>query len=52
MALWRRSGARRYVTQTPEVVRPVRAMLPEKFPEHVAENILNGLQAATDKLAD
>ncbi|MBC7202950.1 MAG: type II toxin-antitoxin system HipA family toxin [Pusillimonas sp.] len=39
------------VAQTPEVVRSVRAMLPEKFPEHVADSILNGLQVAADKLA-
>tara|TARA_R110000850_G_scaffold277143_1_gene423537 strand:- start:31042 stop:32355 length:1314 start_codon:yes stop_codon:yes gene_type:complete len=39
------------VEKTPEVVRSVRAMLPEKFPEHVADSILNGLQVAADKLA-
>jgi len=39
------------VTQTPEVVRSVRALLPEKFPEQVADSILNGLQVAADKLA-
>jgi len=39
------------VEKTPEVVRSVRAMLPEKFPEHVADNILSGLQGAADKLA-
>lgn len=39
------------VARTPEVVRSVRAMLPEKFPEHVADSILNGLQVAADKLA-
>lgn len=39
------------VEKTPEVVRSVRAMLPEKFPQHVADSILNGLQVAADKLA-
>jgi serine/threonine-protein kinase HipA len=39
------------VTKIPEVVRSVRAMLPDKFPEHVADSILNGLQVAADKLA-
>ncbi|HCN73758.1 MAG TPA: toxin HipA [Pusillimonas sp.] len=39
------------VEKTPEVVRSVRAMLPENFPEHVADSILNGLQVAADKLA-
>lgn len=39
------------VAQTPEVVRTVRALLPENFPKHVADSILNGLQVAADKLA-
>lgn len=39
------------VAKTPEVVRSVRAMLPEEFPELVADSILSGLQVATDKLA-
>jgi len=39
------------VEKTPEVVRSVRTMLPEKFPEHAADSILNGLQVAADKLA-
>lgn len=39
------------VAKTPEVVRSVRALLPEKFPENVADSILSGLQAAADKLA-
>jgi serine/threonine-protein kinase HipA len=39
------------VEKTPEVVRSVRALLPENFPEHVADSILNGLQVAADKLA-
>lgn len=39
------------VAKTPEVVRTVRALLPERFPEHVAGSILNGLQVAADKLA-
>ena len=37
--------------KTPEVVRTVRALLPERFPTHVADSILNGLQAAANKLA-
>ncbi|WP_397474553.1 type II toxin-antitoxin system HipA family toxin [Pusillimonas sp.] len=37
--------------QTPEVIRTVRALLPDKFPEHIADSILNGLQDAADKLA-
>jgi serine/threonine-protein kinase HipA len=37
--------------QTPEVVRTVRALLPEGFPKHVADSILNGLQDAANKLA-
>jgi len=40
------------VAQTPEVVRTVRALLPDRFPIHVADSILNGLQAAANKLAD
>ena len=39
------------VAKTPEVVRSVRALLPERFPDHVANSILNGLQHAADKLA-
>lgn len=39
------------VAQTPKVVRTVRALLPGGFPEHVADTILSGLQAAADKLA-
>lgn len=39
------------VTRTPEVVRTVRAQLPKGFPEHLADSILDGLQAAADKLA-
>lgn len=39
------------VTQTPEVVRTVRAQLPKRFPEHVADSILSGLQVAANKLA-
>jgi len=39
------------VAQTPEVVRTVRALLPERFPQPVADSILNGLQAAADMLA-
>tara|TARA_A100000171_G_scaffold49237_1_gene57890 strand:- start:6419 stop:6577 length:159 start_codon:yes stop_codon:yes gene_type:complete len=37
--------------QAPEIVRSIRAMPPKKFPEHVADSILNGLQVAVDKLA-
>lgn len=32
-------------------VRSVRTLIPDEFPEHVAESILNGLQAAATKLA-
>ena len=39
------------VTRTPEVVRTVRAMLPQQFPTKVADHILNGLQAMAAKLA-
>ena len=39
------------VAQTPEVVRSVRTLLPGNFPEHVADSILNGLQAAAERLA-
>lgn len=39
------------VAKTPEVVRAVRALLPKRFPEHVADRILNGLQLAANKLA-
>lgn len=39
------------VAKTPEVVRSVCALIPDEFPEHVAESILNGLQAAANKLA-
>lgn len=38
------------VAKTPEVVRAVRALLPKRFPEHVAASILNGLQLAANKL--
>lgn len=39
------------MAQTPEVVSTVRALLPEKFPAHVADSILNGLQVAANQLA-
>lgn len=39
------------VAKTPQVVRAVRSLLPKKFPGHVANSILNGLQAAAGKLA-
>lgn len=39
------------VARTPEVVRTVRALLPETFPQTLADSILNGLQAAADRLA-
>lgn len=39
------------VARTPEVVRGVRALLPEAFPQALADSILDGLQAAADKLA-
>lgn len=39
------------VSRTPEVVRTVRASLPETFPQTLANAILDGLEAAADKLA-
>ncbi|WP_291386883.1 MULTISPECIES: type II toxin-antitoxin system HipA family toxin [Achromobacter] len=39
------------VSRTPQVVRAVQDILPPAFPEHVADTILQGLQAATDRLA-
>ncbi len=39
------------VTRTPDVVRVVRAKLPQGFPEGLADSILGGLQAAADRLA-
>lgn len=39
------------VACTPTVVRTVRALLPESFPQALAESILGGLQKAADKLA-
>ncbi|CAM4066769.1 type II toxin-antitoxin system HipA family toxin [Bordetella muralis] len=39
------------VARTPGVVKTVRALLPEGFPQHVADSILNGLQDAADRLA-
>jgi serine/threonine-protein kinase HipA len=39
------------VSRTPEVVRVVRDLLSPAFPDHVATPILNGLQAAADRLA-
>ncbi|CAG9167854.1 Serine/threonine-protein kinase toxin HipA [Cupriavidus laharis] len=39
------------ISRTPEVVRAVRARLPEDFPITLADAILGGLQTAADKLA-
>jgi serine/threonine-protein kinase HipA len=39
------------VARTPAVVRSVRAMLPAAFPSALGDSILDGLQAAADKLA-
>ncbi|MBT1540088.1 type II toxin-antitoxin system HipA family toxin [Ralstonia solanacearum] len=39
------------VARTPEVTRTVRAMLPEGFPQPLADSIRQGLQHAADKLA-
>ncbi|HRK87248.1 MAG TPA: type II toxin-antitoxin system HipA family toxin, partial [Alcaligenes faecalis] len=39
------------VTQTPEVIRTIHALLPKNFPDHVAQSILNGLQSAAEQLA-
>lgn len=39
------------VARTPDVVDTVRALLPDDFPQAVADSILNGLFSAADKLA-
>jgi len=39
------------VARTPDVVRAVRARLPQGFPAALTDSILGGLQAAADKLA-
>jgi len=39
------------VARTPGVIGAVRAALPERFPEHVADSIFEGLQGAADHLA-
>nr|CUV47239.1 conserved protein of unknown function [Ralstonia solanacearum] len=39
------------VARTPEVVRTVRAALPEGFPQPLADRILQGLRSAADRLA-
>jgi serine/threonine-protein kinase HipA len=39
------------VARTPGVVQAVRARLPQGFPQELADTILNGLQAAADRLA-
>lgn len=39
------------IARTPKVVRTVRALLPDDFPQALADSILNGLQAAADELA-
>lgn len=39
------------IARTPGVVRTVRGKLPDGFPQALADNILEGLQAAADKLA-
>ncbi|NHC60003.1 type II toxin-antitoxin system HipA family toxin [Paenalcaligenes suwonensis] len=39
------------VAKTPGVVQRVREQLPEQFPKHVADSILNGLQIAANRLA-
>jgi serine/threonine-protein kinase HipA len=40
------------VDRTPAVIRAVRGRLPDRFPEQVADSILNGLQGAANRLAD
>lgn len=40
------------VDRTPAVIRAVRGRLPDRFPEPVADSILNGLQGAANRLAD
>lgn len=39
------------VARTPGVVKHIRALLPEGFPQHVADRILKGLEDAADRLA-
>jgi serine/threonine-protein kinase HipA len=39
------------VERTPDVVETVRSLLPDGFPQHVADSIFDGLHAAADKLA-
>lgn len=39
------------IARTPEVIRTVRALLPDDFPQTLADGILNGLLHAADKLA-
>jgi serine/threonine-protein kinase HipA len=40
------------VDRTPAVMHAVRSMLPDRFPKHVADSILDGLQGAANRLAD
>lgn len=40
------------IARTPEVIRTVRALLPDNFPQTLADSILSGLQHAADKLAE
>lgn len=39
------------VARTPDVVRTIRELLPQGFPEALADSVLHGLQMAADKLA-
>jgi serine/threonine-protein kinase HipA len=39
------------IARTPEVIRTVRALLPDEFPQALADTILSGLLHAADKLA-
>lgn len=39
------------VARTPGVLQAIRALLPQEFPQALAESILGGLQTAADKLA-
>jgi len=39
------------IARTPSVVQAVRARLPQGYPQDLADDILNGLQAAADRLA-
>lgn len=39
------------INRTPAVIKKVRQLLPRDFPQALGDSILNGLQAAADRLA-